>query len=238
LPTPSPTPSATPTPTPTPTPDGWSLVFEDTFDTPVAEGQFLADGRWGAYPYPWPDTWGRGKYDPAIISVHDGLLDMHLRSIDGVWRSASISPRVNGTTLYSTTLRIEVSLRTTSSTGYHASFLTWPQSEDWPPDGELDFPEGRLDGTVSAFMHRQDATTGSDQDAYSTTARFTEQHTYVTDWVGGTSATFYLDGTLIGHSTNRVPLGPHRIQLQVQTAASGTLAPAHVYIDSVRVWTQ
>jgi hypothetical protein len=171
---------------------------------------------------------------------------MHLRSIDGIWRSASISPRVNGATLYSTTLRIEVSLRTTSSTGYHASFLTWPKPSDcfgvvkecWPRDGELDYPEGRLDGFAAAFMHRQGATTGSDQDAYSTTARFTEQHTYVTEWVGGTYAKFFLDGVLIGHSTNRVPLGPHRIQLQVQTAASGTLAPAHVYIDHVRVWTQ
>jgi hypothetical protein len=162
---------------------------------------------------------------------------MHLRSIDGVWRSASISPRVSGTTLYSTALRIEVRVWATSSTGYHASFLTWPQSEDWPRDGELDFPEGRLDGTVSAFMHRQGATTGSDQDAYSTTARLTEQHTYVTEWVGGTYAKFYLDGALIGHSTNRVPLGPHRIQFQVQTAGSGTLAPAHVYIDYVKVFT-
>jgi hypothetical protein len=42
---------------------------------------------------------------------------------------------------------------------------------------------------------------------------------------------------LIGHSTNRVPLGPHRIQFQVQTAGSGTLAPAHVYIDYVKVYT-
>ena len=220
-------------------------MFEDQFNTPVAEGQFTASGRWGAYPYPWPDTWGRGKYDANIISVHDGLADMHLRSIDGVWRSASISPRVNGSTLYSTSFRIEVRMWTTPSAGYHASFLTWPKPSDcfgvvkecWPRDGELDYPEGRLDSTVAAYMHRQGATTGSDQDAYPTNARFTEQHTYVTEWVGGNYAKFYLDGVLIGHSTNRVPLGPHRIQLQVQTSSSGTLSPAHVYIDYVKVYT-
>jgi ribose 5-phosphate isomerase B len=49
-------------------------LFEDQFDTAVPEGQFTADGRWAAYPYPWPDTWGRGKYDANVIALGARLI--------------------------------------------------------------------------------------------------------------------------------------------------------------------
>ena len=39
--------------------------------------------------------------------------------------------------------------------GYKVAWLLWPKSGVWPRDGEIDFPEADLIGTISAFMHRQ-----------------------------------------------------------------------------------
>jgi hypothetical protein len=237
-PTPTPQPSPTPVSSPTPT-VGWTLLFEDRFDSAIPEGQFLADGRWKAYPYGWLDTSKNGHYDPGIISVHDGAMDMHLRQINGEWRVAAPHPAVVGGR---TSLRIEVRFRADPVAGFKTSWLLWPTSNDWPPDGEVDFPEGNLDGTIWAFMHRQGATTGSDQDAFSTTARYTEWHTAITEWDMGQRVAFYLDGQLLGVVTSRVPATPMRMVLQTETRLSGGAPPAganaHVYVDEIRAWTR
>ena len=63
--------------------------------------------------------------------------------------------------------------------GYKTAWLLWPRSEVWPRDGEIDFPEGDLDSTIHGFVHRQGATSGSDQYAVSTSATYTSWHTAV-----------------------------------------------------------
>jgi hypothetical protein len=45
----------------------------------------------------------------------------------------------------------------------------------------VDFPEGDLQGVMKAFMHRQNGTSGSDRDGYTTTARLPNWHTAVID---------------------------------------------------------
>ena len=69
--------------------------------------------------------------------------------------------------------------------GYKVAWLLWPDSEVWPRDGEIDFPEGNLDGTVEGFMHRQNGTSGGDQDHAGSAVRFGDGrwHTAVTEWL-------------------------------------------------------
>jgi hypothetical protein len=74
----------------------------------------------------------------------------------------------------------------------------------WPRDGEIDFSEGDLQGSIGAFMHRQNGTSGGDQDGYRTSARFTDWHTAVVEWKPN-FCRFILDGTIVGTSTSRVP---------------------------------
>ena len=109
----------------------------------------------------------------------------------------------------------------------------------WPRDGEIDFPEGEFDGTIYAFMHRQGATTGSDQDAFATSARWTDWHTATLEWTPS-AVRFYLDGKLIGTSTNRIPNTPMRWVIQNETTLSGFLPSSttqgHVQVDYVQVW--
>lgn len=240
IPTPSPTPSPTPTPTPTPV-SIWSQVFDDQFNYTVAEGQFPAAvaSTWTAYPYPWKDTSKNGTYDPRIISVHDGYMDVHIRTENGVHLVSNPSPILSTGSRYQLYGRYEIRFRADAMHAYKAAWLLWPQSEVWPRDGEIDFPEGDFDRTISAFMHRQGATSGSDQDAFSTTTTFTSWHTAVIEWTP-TRCEFFLDGVSIGKATSRIPNTPMRYQIQNETSLSGivpdNLTQGHVQIDYVKIW--
>ncbi len=68
-------------------------------------------------------------------------------------------------------------------------------------------------------MHRQDGTSGSDQDYYTSPAGTTWQdwHTYVIEWRAGVSCEFFLDGVSIGKSTARVPATPMHLVMQFET---------------------
>ena len=256
-PAPTPAPTAAPTPAPTPTPPpvtasgaampssdlaGWKLAFNDDFNQNVAEGQFPAavSSRWSAYPYGWKDSSKNGTYDPSIVSIHDGVLDAYIRTTNGVHRVAAFTPKfANGGSnqLYG---RYAVRFKADSMRGYKGAWLLWPQSEVWPRDGEIDFPEGDFDGTISAYMHRQNGTSGGDQDAFETSARWDAWHTAVTEWTP-TAVRFYLDGQLIGTSTSRIPNTPMRWVIQNETTLSGFVpensVAGHVVIDWVAVWS-
>ena len=136
--------------------------------------------------------------------------------------------------------RYAVQFKTDSMHGYKGAWLMWPTSEVWPQDGEIDFPEGDFDSTFNAYMHRQGATSGSDQDAFSTSSRWTDWHTAVTEWTP-TSVQFLLDGVVIGTSRSRIPNTPMRWVIQNETTLNG-FAPSdsvsgHVLIDWVAVWS-
>ena len=222
---------------------GWEQVFVDDFATPVPAGAFPAAvaTAWSAYPPSWRDTSGRGQYATDIISVHDGLLDIHLQTRDGVPRVAAPGPRLGTTQLRGSQAygRYAVRFRADPVPGFKTAWLLWPSSEQWPRDGEIDFPEGDLTGTIGAYLHHQGATTGRDQAHFSTQSRYGTWHTAVIEWRPG-SCEFFLDGTSIGRTTTRVPDTAMRWVLQTETSLSGQGPPAnaegHVLIDWVAIW--
>lgn len=253
--TPEPTPTPSPVPTPVPTPASgeamptsdladWQMVFSDDFNTPVAMGQFPAavSSKWSAYPSGWTDTSRNGRYAPQVVSVHDGMMDIYLHTEAGVHLVAAPVPVIPGATTWNDQLygRYAVRFRADPVPGYKTAWLLWPKSNTWPRDGEIDFPEGNLNSTISAFMHRQGATTGSDQDHYRTNARYPDWHTAVVEWAPG-RVQFFLDGVSIGKSTTRVPNTPMHWVLQTETAIDGSSVPddaeGHVYIDWVAIWS-
>ena len=107
------------------------------------------------------------------------------------------------------------------------AFQLWPKSGVWPRDGEIDFPEGNLQGVTKAFMHRQNTTT----------ARFSPWHTAERKL---NFCRFILDGNIIGTSTSRVPNTPMHWVLQCETELNSTYpaawAVANVQIDYAHVW--
>ncbi len=224
---------------------GWRQIFADDFTTNVPLGQFPAavSDRWGAYQDGWKDTTGHGTYMPSkVLSVSGGLLNFTIHTEGGVHMVSAPYPRINGPSskgfgqLYG---RYAVRFRADPLRLYKTAWLLWPDSEKWPGDGEIDFPEGDLDGQISAFMHRKGATSGSDQDEYRTDATYPTWHTAVIEW-RPSSLTFILDGRVIGHSTNRVPDTPMHWVLQTETALTDEspddTTAGNVQVDWVAVY--
>ena len=245
----SPTPDAGTSPSGEPMPvgdiPGWHQIFADDFNTDVPLGSFPAavSTQWGAYPDGWHDTTGNGTYDAShVISVSGGLMNMYLHTEGGVHMVAAPMPRLPGATgsggglLYG---RYTVRFRSDPVPGYKTAWLLWPDSETWPRDGEIDFPEGNLNSTISGFMHRQNGTSGSDQDAYTTSQTYTTWHTSVLEWTA-TECRFILDGVTLGTSTSRIPDTAMHWVLQTETQLSGGApsdsAAGNVQIDWVAAY--
>jgi hypothetical protein len=222
---------------------GWRLVFNDDFESSVDRGAFPfgVAKKWDAYPKTWRDTSKNGVYSPDIVSIHDGLMDIYLHTTSGIHKVAAPVPLLPGKAGWGGQLygRYAVRFRADPVPGYKTAWLLWPLSNTWPRDGEIDFPEGDLTGTISAFVHRQGATTGSDQDIFHTQAQYSDWHTAVIEWTPE-RVEFYLDGASIGKATSRIPDTAMRWVIQTETALSGAAPPdaaeGHVYLDWVAVW--
>jgi beta-glucanase (GH16 family) len=124
---------------------------------------------------------------------------------------------------------------------FHWSWLLWPNSNVWPRDGEIDFPEmDSNSGSTSAFMHWLNATSGSTADAYNMKVpAYGAWHTAVIEWLP-TRCSFYLDGNLVGSSTNtsHIPNTPMHYVIQFNGAGStpDNATQGHVYIDWVAIY--
>ena len=223
---------------------GWTQIFTDDFTEEIPEGQFPAatNGQWWAYPSGWADTSGNGTYEPNIISTHDGLMDINLRTEGGQHLVAAPVPNINGPAAGRDQLygRYAVRFRADPVPGYKTAWLLWPQSGVMPRDGEIDFPEGDLDDVIKAYMHRQDATDPGDQDRFLTSETYESWHTAVTEW-SPTEVRFILDGVVIGTVTDRIPNTPMHWVLQTETQINGgppsAGATGHVTIDWAAAWS-
>jgi hypothetical protein len=207
---------------------GYVQIVAEDFRTPCSEGEFLSVyPTWNAYPTSYTDTSGFGTYDPGILSVTGSRLRMriHTNATPSV-RVAAPYPRATSESSPRLYGRYDVCFRSDPLPGYKTAWLLWPVSDNWPADGEIDWPEGRLDAgeTMSAYMHRQNGVDGSDQDAYDTAVTYAGWHVATTVWTS-TACRFLIDGSLVGEATARIPNTPMRWVLQTEVNLSGN-APA------------
>ena len=238
----------------------WRHVFAEDFSTPAPTfpGRAYA-ARWWAYPSRWTDTSGsvgrpaaeRGRYDCArTCSVAGGVLRLNLHSERGIPYVAAPVPRLPGSSGGVGSMpsgqrygRYSVRFRATANgPGYKAAWLLWPDSEKWPADGEIDFPEGSLDAGFAGFVHHRGARSGSDQKRVPSSgsgATFGAWHVATVEWSPGKVA-FLLDGRRLGTETSRVPNTPMHWVLQSETEVRAAPIPdasrATVEIDWVSVW--
>ena len=239
---------------------GWKQIFTDDFTTDVAVGGFSGCGtanavastcsglpaavqaKWWAYPETWHDTTGNGAYTPSqVISISGGVMNLNIHTVNGVHMVAAPVPKLPGAVGSEGGLqygRYAVRFKADSVAGYKTAWLLWPDSENQPQNGEIDFPEGNLNGNISAFMHW--AGGGGSQDAYPTKTTYSAWHTAVTEWTP-TGITFYLDGQVIGTSTAHIPNTPMHWVIQTETSTDGTVpsstAAGNVQIDWVAAWS-
>jgi hypothetical protein len=225
---------------------GWHQVFADDFTKTVPLGSFGASNISGwqdTYPYNWPDTSGAGHYYPEkTISVHDGTMDLfpHTDPKLGPLVAAPVPTWSGGPD--QTYGRYVIRFKTDNIPGYKTAWLLWPSDDVWPAHGEIDFPEGSLDGTIGGYVHYMNGTSGSDQYAMPDTGvKYSDGnwHTAQIDWLP-TGVTFTLDGKVVGRTTQRVPSTPMHWVIQTETD-NGTPPPSsagHVYIDWATVYAR
>ena len=236
---------------------GWHQIFADDFRTDVPVGGFSGcDGssrtcsglppavrsKWWAYPDGWLDTTKQGTYMPSkTVSIAGGMMRLNLHTENGVHLVAAplpILPGAIGSEGGQVYGRYEVRFLVQRPTpGYKLAWLLWPDSENFPGDGEIDFPEGDLNGVVDGFVHHMNGIGDADQDAYGTAVRMSSGwHTAVIDWTAKSCA-FVLDGMTIGTTTSRVPSTPMHWVLQSETdGVTNDAATADILIDWVAVY--
>lgn len=184
--------------------------------------------QWTSYPKCYLNTDHTHHYrSDQTLSVHGGQLDYWLHSVGGVPTSANPGPIFPGGSRNQTYGRFEVRFKTTtqSLSEFYVAWLLWPSDDAKWTCAESDFPESNLGNTaVNAYAHYNTDTincpdSSRHQDAYSSVIDFTQWHTYTQEWLPG-RRNYYLDGVLLGSSTNNVYSGPERWQLQTEVTSS------------------
>lgn len=228
--------------------ESWNEIFSQDFDEPAPLGTFPDRYRatFSAYPYPWTDTSRKRRSNPGYydasktLSVQDGYMDiwLHYDAAMNQYLVAAPVPRLPNM-VYG---RFELRLRSDVIPGYHAAPMLWPVSGNFPDEGEIDMPEGALDGTnfVAYSHYAQPAdTSGPIQAIFPTGVNGSDWHTYETRWSPG-KVEFFVDGESIGATTRAVPSQPMYWVLQFETQltrkAPDKSVEGHVKIDWVRAW--
>ncbi|BDI22279.1 glycoside hydrolase family 16 protein [Herbiconiux sp. L3-i23] len=200
--------------------------YDGSLDTSAREGR--PQGQAGLYS------------SSTTTTAHDGLFDCYLHTRGVTPQVCALTPSLDGGwwegQMYG---RYSVRFKTDYLPGYKIAWLLWPSSDDWS-DGEIDFPETELDGTIKGASHD---VFGSPQDnAYYVDTEQTTQswHTATIEWRPG-SLTFILDGqSWTTTDPSALPTKPMRWTLQTETHL---IAPApapevagHVYIDWIAAY--
>src|SRR5262249_38755014 len=136
--------------------------------------------------------------------------------------------------------RYSIRFRADKVPGYKLAWLLWPDSETWPRDGEIDFPEGDAGGPICAYLHYAGGTSPHSQDVHCSEQASDTWHTASIEWTS-TAATFILDGDVVGRSTARIPDVSMHWVIQTETLVHGPPPAAgvagHIQIDWVAIYS-
>lgn len=187
--------------------NGWTLIAHDEFD-----GDALDEDTWSAYSGRTTDD--VGQHDPDNITVSDGTVK--LTSRDG---ETSAGMSWEDGQQYG---RWEARVRSQAGNGYGPVMLLWPDSEEWPEDGEIDMMEiPKGDRTKAYFtVHWGE---DNEQDSASATGDFTQWHNFAVEWTPD-HIIGYLDGVEFyrNEDSDANPPGPMHFVLQQDIGPYGT----------------
>ncbi len=161
--------------------------------------------KWGLYD--GPGHAGKGRRSPAQASVSDGLLN-----ITGTTAGATAGMARQGGQKYGLW---EARMKAPAGCGcYHPVLILWPDAEDFPVGGEVDYAEIFAPDRkkVNFFLHysasNQQTHGGKDIDA-------TQWHNYAIEWTP-TYIRGYIDGQQFFEDTNLSHLPPRAMHQTIQ----------------------
>lgn len=227
----SPTPTAKPSPTPTG--DNTEAAVVHQWGPVVAGDEFNYIGapdnlKWHVYDS--TGHAGNGVRSPDAWNVNGSVVRVTGDSSGTTGgMSAKFDRRKYG--------RWEARMRTSArDSEYHPVLLLWPDSGDWPCDGEVDYAEGVGDTSrMNFFLHH-----GCDNQQISARQVIdtTQWHNYAVEW-GPDAITGYIDGVQWFRTANvaYLPPGPMHQAIQLDWFPDGTtLNSSWMEVDWVRVY--
>jgi beta-glucanase (GH16 family) len=195
---------------------------------PVRADEFDAGtGQWSIYD--GPGHAGEGRRSPSAVSVRDGVL-----TITGDPSGTTAGMSWGDGRRYG---RWEARARAPAGDrSYNALLLLWPDAENWPEGGEIDFMEigaaGRQE--VDVFLHYGE---DNEQKHGRVETDATRWHNWAVEWTP-TSITTFLDGRKWYGTTDRAvqPPGPMHLCIQLDwfPSGSGTVRESTMEVDWVR----
>lgn len=212
------------------------------FNTNAPEGSVpsLYTGQLSAYPPGWHDTSGAGDYNWNLLSVVDGALKIHLKTLNG--RAQVNAPFMTpGGAAWASQLYGRYAIRyraDTGLTGYKTAWLLWPDSNNWP-EGEVDFPEGSLGGNQNGFTHTIGNPSVNSQ-VYSGSTNYTSAwHTAGIEWTPGRVECFLDNTSVLVDTSGGVPSTPMHWVWQTETdgGVPSSSVDGYVSIDWAALWT-
>src|SRR3954469_19196553 len=221
---------------------GWGNPIWQSDFAPGTEGQ-LTDGTWGLYD--GPGHAGNGTRDPERISITGGVLRLQGTSGgSGAGMAHRVVKRRYG--------RWEARMRAYSTGGtngqeqWHPVLIVWPDSDNWPVDGEYDFIESDVGDSAGANIHYPHPSAPPvQQEQFSDSSKqMSDYHNYAIDWQP-TGITGYIDGVQWYHvSGGAGPAGRSNIQampsghltVQLDNFGGSPHRPANMDVDWVRIY--
>jgi beta-glucanase (GH16 family) len=222
----------------------YKLVFEDSF-----EGTSLNKNNWTPNwlgcptcitPPVQPDN-ELAAYDPAQVSVRNGVLLLRLRSswvtVNGrtyPYRSGMVTSYGKKQFKYGY-FEARIHVPASSSGTRIANWPAWwTNGESWPTDGENDVMEG-LSGSACYHFHSPQGGPGR-----CVPGDFTGWHNYGALWEPG-KVTYYYDDKVVGTITSGITTSPMYLILNYGTSpkyGGDVVAPNMMRVAHVRVYNK
>jgi hypothetical protein len=224
--------SASATPTPTTVPTTGLAATDFNWGTPTAGDEFNYTGapdaaKWSVYNS--VGHAGNGIRSPQQVTV-DGSNMVMTGTPDGT--TAGMSAKF-GRQKYG---RWEIRAAASGDNEYHMVSLLWPDSGNWPCDGEVDYAETSGDWDSIKFFHHYGCS--NSQTSTFKALDVTQFHNYAVDWSpNGTIG--YVDGVKWFEDNNAAHQPPGSMHQTLQLdwfpddSANG---PAEMRVDWVRVY--
>lgn len=201
-------PTGTTTPPSPPSGDGTQAATVLGWGTPTDGDEFNGNAidttKWGVYDSPGHD--GKGLRRPSQITVANGVMTISGTAKGTTGGMEFLKGRLFGR--WETRMRVPH-----GDSRYHPVLILWPDKEDWPKGGEVDYAETTATAAdVDFFLHYK---TADDQTTASKKVDITQWHNYATEWTS-TGIRGYVDGVLFFTDTKISHLPPRSMHQTVQ----------------------
>lgn len=185
---------------------GWGTPRETRFTSL----QSLSSSGWKIYNSVGHNGWGRRT--PAAISFVDGTMVI---TGDAAGNTGGLA-WTGGQRYGAWEIRAQIPR---GAADYHAVALLWPDAENWPVGGEIDFVEILGDSTRQTVSHFLHYSAQNRTESAATRVNATQWHNYAVSWTPQ-AITVYVDGAPTWQTTNtsHFPPGPMHLALQLDAS--------------------